>query len=407
MVKKIIKKFAAFCGTLAFMLLGAGLTLADKLPDGFSVPAGEKLTISSGMLITASPSGTVAAGVRAGEKYTSDLKLFGIVEIKSVDVSVVEPEYVVAGGGVFGVKLYMEGVMVIGMSDVDTAVGPHNPAYEAGIRKGDIIIAVDGRPINTNAEIGKIFEESEGKAIRVSARRGSMGFEVEVKAQYSLSAKTYKAGMWVRDSTAGIGTITYYDPESGVFGGLGHAVCDVDTGELLPLHSGQAVKADLFGVVKGGRGSAGELEGTLEDTPLGSLTLNSITGLYGVANVVPSGGTRLPVAMCQQVHRGKASIISTVDTSGPHEYGVTIESVDYDPKSPGRNIVIKVTDKTLIAKTGGIVQGMSGSPVIQDGRLVGAVTHVFVNDPLTGYGIFAENMRKTSKTLEDSFKKAS
>lgn len=406
-MRKLIQKSAALCGILAMTLLGTGMMLAGELPDDFSVPAGQGLSIASGLPVKAVSSGTIAVDGRAGEKYRSDLKLFGVVEIKSVNVSVIEPDYVAAGGGVFGVKLYTEGVMVIGLSDVDAASGARNPAYEAGIRKGDVITSVEGSSVNTNSEIGKIFEASEGRAVKVSARRGSTGYETEVKAEYSMSAKTYKAGMWVRDSTAGIGTITYYDTGSGVFGGLGHAVCDVDTGELLPLHTGQAVKADLFGVVKGSRGSAGELEGTLEDTPLGTLALNSETGLYGVVSEVPAGAKRMPVAMSQQVHPGRASIISTVDASGAHEYAVTIENVDYTPKSAGRNMVIKVTDKTLIARTGGIVQGMSGSPIIQDGRLAGAVTHVLVNDPLTGYGIFAENMRKTSKTLVDSFKKAS
>lgn len=404
-MKKYIKRFTVFCGALAFLMLGTGIVMANELPDEFHVTEGNTLKLSGGLPVTSTAGDSVAAqsNLKAGLKYNSDLKLFGLVQIKNVSVSVVKPTYVIPGGEVFGVKLYTEGVMVIGMSDVDTTEGPHNPSYDAGIRKGDILIAINGKSVNSNDEVGTAFSHSDGKELTVSVKRGTTGFDVKVKPAYSNSEKSYKAGMWVRDSTAGIGTITYYNPDTGVFGGLGHAVCDVDTGEILPLLSGEAVKADLSDIVKGSRGKTGELEGTLEETTIGSLLLNNQTGVFGVLKSSIPTAKSIPMAMCQQIHKGAAQIISTIDSTGPHTYSVVIDSVNYDAKSPTKNMVIKITDQKLISKTGGIVQGMSGSPILQDGYLVGALTHVFVNDPLTGYGIFAENMQKTSKTLEVAY----
>ena len=404
-MKKYIKRIAAFCGAAAFLMLGAGLVLAKELPDEFCVVEGHSLSFAGGLPLMATADGSVAAqtNLKAGLIYQSDLRLFGLIQIKDVKVNVVKAAYVLPGGEVFGVKLYTEGVMVIGMTDVDTPDGPDNPSYDAGIRKGDIIIAINGKPVNSNGEVAAAFTGSGGKELRVSVKRGTTGFEVKVKPAMSDSQKTYKAGMWVRDSTAGIGTITYYNPENSTFGGLGHAVCDIDTGEILPLLSGEAVKADLSDILKSSKGRTGELEGTLEENAVGSLLLNNQTGVFGILSSDMPTGESIPVAMCQQVHTGAAKIISTIDASGPHAYSVMIENVNYDGTTPTKNMVVKITDSVLISKTGGIVQGMSGSPIIQDGRLAGAVTHVFVNDPLCGYGIFAENMLNTAKILESSY----
>ena len=401
MFRKTIQRIAAFCGAAAFMMLGTGLVLARELPDQFSVVEGQSLNFSGSLPLVATSDSTVAAqsNLKAGLNYESDLRLFGLVQVKDVQVNVVKATYVVPDGNVFGVKLYTEGVMVIGMSDVDTPNGPDNPAYDAGIRKGDIIIAVNGTPVNSNSEVAEAFAQSSGKELTVSAKRGTTGFVAHIRPALSDSEKVYKAGLWVRDSTAGIGTITYYNPSDGTFGGLGHAVCDVDTGEILPLLSGEAVRTDLGSILKSSKGRTGELQGTLENNAVGSLLLNNQTGLFGLLNSDLPSGEKIPVAMCQQVHTGAAKIISTIDTSGPHTYSVNIESVNYDDTSPTKNMVVRITDSALIARTGGIVQGMSGSPIIQDGRLVGALTHVFVNNPLCGYSIFAENMLKTSKTL--------
>lgn len=399
---KFIKRFSVFFGILTLSALMASFSVAKELPDSFCVTEGQTFSIYNELPITAESNDSVAAGasLKAGCRYTSDLKLFGVIELKSVTVNVVNQTTVIPGGQVFGIKLYTEGVMVVGMTDVDTMDGMKNPAYDAGIRKGDILLAINGQTVNTNAEVSKAFSESDGAPLNISVKRGNTGFVAKVKPAQSRSENAYKAGLWVRDSTAGIGTVTFYDPANRVFGGLGHGICDVDTGEILPLMSGLAVKADITDITKGMRGRTGELEGKLEDYSIGSLLINKQTGVYGILNSQPIG-TTLPVAMSQQVHTGAATILVTLDSTGAHPYSVQIEKVSFDENSPTKNMSLRITDKVLIEKTGGIVQGMSGSPIIQENRIIGAVTHVFVNDPQRGYGIFIENMIKTAKTLDN------
>ena len=401
-VKHFFKRFAVLCGAAAFALLGTGMALAGEFPDNFTVAEGQRLSFPDSLHMTAVSSSAVPAdaALHAGTSYTSDLRLFGLIPVKSVKVDVTQPVSVIPGGQVFGIKLFTQGVMVVGMSDVDTANGPKNPAYDAGVRKGDIILTIDGKTVNDNDDVAQAFSAASGSPVTLDVRRNGSNFEVKVKPLLSVSENAYKAGLWVRDSTAGIGTVTFYRSDSGAFGGLGHGICDVDTGEILPLSSGQAVGATISDILRGTRGHTGELQGTLDDQPLGDLLTNQPTGIYGVMQQIPSDAA-VPVAMSQQVHTGNATILSTLDATGPHAYSVRIEKVYYDADNPTKNMVIRITDKTLLAKTGGIVQGMSGSPILQDGRLVGAVTHVFVNDPSRGYGIFAENMIKTLKTIEN------
>ena len=233
-------------------------------------------------------------------------------------------------------------------------------------------------------------------------RRGNLTFSVEVTAVKSVSEERYKLGAWVRDSSAGIGTLTFYDPGSGIFGGLGHAVCDIDTGEILPLQSGEVVPVNISGVVRGEVGEPGELRGSFaKGSVLGTLAQNGETGVYGQMRGFLTNQEAMSVAMKQEVHTGSAQIITTIDSGGYQYYDVQIEKVHFNDGSPTRNLIVRITDETLLEKTGGIVQGMSGSPIIQDGKLVGAVTHVFVNDPTRGYGIFAENMLKTAASVSE------
>ncbi|MDR3645401.1 MAG: SpoIVB peptidase [Clostridia bacterium] len=409
-MKKYIKIMSVLLGLFSLAAVGGSIYVANILPDTFSVLQGKKLSFTSDLPVVAECNTTqksvaVSASVKAGNVYSTEIMLFGIIPVKQVTVDVVNETYVIPGGEPFGIKLYTEGVMIVGMSDVDSPNGPDNPAYDAGVRVGDIIMALNGKAVSTNDEVAKIFSSSGGKAVKINYKRGTVAYSVSVTPVKSVSENTYKAGLWVRDSTAGIGTLTFFSPSTGVFAGLGHGVCDVDTGEIMPLSEGDIVKASINGITKGTKGTPGELKGFfVSETAWGQLYTNTETGVYGVINGYLQGKA-IPVAMKQQVHQGVAYILVTLNGSAPQQYSVTIERVHFNDSGETKNMIIQVTDPKLLEATGGIVQGMSGSPIIQDGRLVGAVTHVFVNDPTRGYGIFAENMINTVKSIEIQYHK--
>lgn len=329
-----------------------------------------------------------------------DITLFNAIPVKTVKVTRIQRKYVVPGGKIFGIRLYTNGVMVVGMQDIATAKGNVNPAKKAGLEIGDIITHINSEEVNKNMDVMKMFESSDGKGIKIKYQRGNKEYSTVLYPQISLSDNKYRAGIWVRDSTAGIGTMTYYDDENRVFAGLGHGICDVDTGELMPLLGGDIVDAVVTGCKKGNSGAPGELCGAFSGAVTGNLLLNSGGGIYG--NILYSGkvkGDKIPVATKREVKSGKAYIISTIDGKKPEKFQVEIKKIFPAGEGSYKNLVVKVTDKRLIDKTGGIVQGMSGSPIIQNGMLVGAVTHVFVSDPLQGYGIYAEKMVEISDEI--------
>ena len=297
--------------------------------------------------------------------------------------------YVTVGGGIFGIRLYTRGVLIVGSEEIDTAAGAVSPAARAGLKKGDIILEINGAPVSRNNDISSAVESSGGDEIELLIERAGKRQTVSLLPVRSRTDKKFKAGLWVRDSSAGIGTVTFYDRKNGIFAGLGHAVCDVDTGEVLPISGGDAVNAAIKGCYKGKDGSPGELCGVFAPGEIGELYENCGIGVYGAFEALPQG-EEIPVAIIDEVKTGKAQIISTVDGNGPQYYDIEITKLY--TKSGQRNMTVEVCDERLIEKTGGIVQGMSGSPIIQNGMLVGAVTHVFVNDPRKGYAIFAQTM---------------
>jgi stage IV sporulation protein B len=300
---------------------------------------------------------------------------------------------VVPGGTPFGIKMHTHGVLVVGMSDIQTGSKTHNPAKDAGLKIGDIIVKVGGLTVNRNDDVARFVSQSNGDEIIVTAIRDSIEMDFYLTPAKSDYDKGYKVGVWVRDSSAGIGTLTYYDPVDLTFGGLGHAVCDIDTGALMPLFSGEIVDVNISGVNAGLSGRPGELRGTfMSESSLGRLSLNSECGIFGVLHSLPYGGKPVEMAHKSEVAPGPATILVTVSGNKPRAFEVLIERCNHGETSPNKNMVLRVTDPELLSLCGGIVQGMSGSPILQQDRLVGAVTHVFVNDPTRGYGIFAENM---------------
>lgn len=295
-------------------------------------------------------------------------------------------------GTPFGIKLLTDGVMVTGFAKIGNSndIFEMSPAGKAGIEKGDVITKVNGVKITSSKKMSELII-SGGNTAELTYKRDNEEYKAVVEIKTDSDGEK-RIGLWVRDSTAGIGTMTFYDETSGRCAGLGHAVCDIDTGEILPLGSGETVPAVITSVRKGQNDSPGELCGTLTaGEKSGEITDNCSCGLYAALDILPDKANEYPLGFSNEVQCGSAYIISTVDTDGPRRYSVEIESTDNHNRD-NKNLVIRVTDKELIEKTGGIVQGMSGSPIIQNGKLIGAVTHVFVSDPTHGYGIFAETM---------------
>ena len=307
----------------------------------------------------------------------------GAIPIKKAEITPTERPLLIPCGTPFGIKIRSEGVMVV-------SVGSNSSAAKSGIKQGDVITSVNGTEVYTNEEISRAVQLSDGNA-QVVLKRGDSKICLSVPTEQNGDG-TLKIGAWVRDSAAGIGTMTWYDPATGLFGGLGHAVSDVTTGQCVPLAGGEINAAEINGVVKGICGEAGELCGSfIPDKKTGTLLANTEVGVFGTTGE-PINGEAIPMAFRQEVECGSAVILSTIDGGGVHEYDIEIERINLLDMTGSKSMVIKITDPELIEKTGGIVRGMSGSPIIQTGRLVGAVTHVLINDPTRGYAVFAESM---------------
>lgn len=297
------------------------------------------------------------------------------------------------GGMAFGIKLKTRGVLVSELGEVKTRNGNVCPGADAGIRAGDIIVRVSGREVNTVRELSLAFDNSRGSEMIIEVERGGEFIALCLRPALSYEDNIYRGGLYVRDNTAGIGTVTYIDPETLSFAGLGHGICEGKTGSIMPLGSGEVCDVVISRVIKGRQGRPGELRGCLGTSKTGELVKNCHTGVYGKMNRIPEGiaSEPLPVAKKEEVKAGAAYIICTTDSNAVDRYEIEISRVQFEGNDT-RNYSIKVTDERLLSKTGGIVQGMSGSPIIQNGRIIGAITHVLLDDPTSGYGIFIGNM---------------
>lgn len=301
---------------------------------------------------------------------------------------------VVPVGRAVGIKLFSDGVVVVGTSDIVTEKGSVNPAKACGLKEGDIITRINSTEVDTIEEVTALLQELEGEAMSISAIRGEKELELTARAVKCSADGAYKLGAWIRDSMAGIGTVTFYCPSTGTFGALGHGINDVDTALLMPMESGTILPAGVSGVRKGERGAPGQLKGVFDTTvTLGVLGKNAPCGIFGTAIEKDwLTGPEMETAAREEVRAGKATIRSNISGDSVEEYEIRILKVYPDSGSECRDFLIEVTDTRLLAATGGIVQGMSGSPILQNGKVVGAVTHVMVDDPTRGYGIWIGDM---------------
>lgn len=317
---------------------------------------------------------------------------------EAVSAAVTGTRYLVPVGRAVGMKIVSDGILVVGMTDVTCAGATASPARSAGLKEGDLIISVDSRKVGSTQELKEALNDAltDSGEVEITYERDGSEHIAVLKPALSDEDGTYKIGAWVRDSMAGIGTLTFYDPSSGVFGALGHGINDVTTSELMPVASGTLIRSTISSVRKGESGAPGELSGSFDlSDEFGELYANTDRGVFGRADAEALGvdvSAALPAARADEVQEGPAVILSNVSGDKVDEYEIEIKQVSRNSAHSPRDLMIEVTDEELLAATGGIVQGMSGSPIIQNGKLVGAVTHVLVGDPTRGYGILIENM---------------
>ncbi len=323
----------------------------------------------------------------------------GNVPIKTVKVNVLDEFKVYPGGQSIGVQLQTAGVLVVGHHLVDTGTEKISPGELAKIRVGDMILKINGMFINDIEEVGKLVKEAgeKNQTLSLLVARGEEKLEVQLTPVHDAKEKAYRMGLYIRDSAAGVGTLTFYDPKSKRYGALGHVISDIDTGKPIVVGDGHVVQSRVTSIEKGMNGAPGEKFAIFqnEKEKLGNITKNTPFGIFGKMDKYPDNNLvnePLPIALTEQVEEGPAQILTVVDGQKVEKFDIEIVNVIQQRFPATKGMIIKVTDPRLLEKTGGIVQGMSGSPIIQKGRLVGAVTHVFVNDPTSGYGLFIEWM---------------
>lgn len=379
--------------------------LLRSLPDTLSVAYGQPAQIQAIFplrvtLQTAEASASLdetLAG-RAMHSAKATISLLGLLPLKEVEIEISDDLRLYPGGQAVGVALQTAGVLVVGTSDL---TGAYSPARLAGIKPGDLIIEADGQPLQSTEALTGLVASFRGSPIPLTLRRGDSTLSVTLQPKRDGQSGEYRIGAWVRDSTAGVGTLSFYgevQPGQGVrYGALGHAITDSDTQQVLTVGNGEIMTADVVDVRKGQAGYPGELKGSFlrENRVLGSIRINNVYGIYGAMAAPPKHPLYpdgLPIGRKDAVHEGPASILCTVGPEGMQEYEVEIVETARQSAPAQRSLVLRVTDEALLERTGGIVQGMSGSPILQDGRIIGAVTHVFVNDPTMGYGLYIEWM---------------
>lgn len=317
------------------------------------------------------------------------MTVFALAAMFSVQNISASGKMLIAAGTPIGVKFRTDGVVITGIRPSDEG---GSPALEAGLRRGDVITSVDGERINSSDRLCEMIAGSDGKPIELTLSRAGKSVGATLSARLDEDG-IYRLGIWVRDSASGIGTVTFIDPETLSFAALGHGICDPESGALLPILSGSVEQVTLTGITQGKSGMPGEIHGFFSGSQAGVLSENSFSGVRGSLFALPENisGEIYPVGDKNDVTEGKAYVFTTIDgEDGRRKYEIEITRIDTGASQ--KNFTVKVTDPALIEKTGGIIQGMSGSPIIQNGKLIGAITHVMISDPSSGYGIFIANM---------------
>lgn len=410
-MKKIIWKILL---VIILLIIYIYLVSIQSIPDNITIFEGETINLKTifglkanlieknQIIETASSNQTT---INSTGKKTIKLSLFENIFLKDINVDVLSKTTVIPVGSIAGIKLYTSGVLVVGMSEIQGIDNKKYRPYEnSGIEEGDTIISVNDNKIETTEQLIEQVNECNGKSVTIEYVHDEKTLECSIKP-IQTSTKEYKLGLWVRDSAAGVGTVTFYEPSTQSFGALGHGIADIDTEQLIDISSGEFVTTKILNIVKGENGSPGRIQGTVENQKnIGTIYKNTKFGIYGkvdnLSTLNVNSSKEMEVALRDEIKVGKATIMCSLENGKIEEYEIEIEKIYKENNYDNKSMLIKITDERLLEKTGGIIQGMSGSPVIQNGKFVGAVTHVLVNNPQEGYAVFGDIMIKQMKSTK-------
>ena len=384
------------------------------IPNNIVVFEGEKLSlkIPKGITLISKNDETMLTSSNMGKEKIDkvgnenlNLNLFGGIKLKNVNVDIIPKTKVIPLGTAIGMKLYTKGVLVVGMSQIKNENNQKTKPYEnSGIEQGDMILEINNNEVKNTVELIDEVNKSEGKEIKIKYLQNN-----ETKETSILPVKSdneYKIGLWVRDAAAGVGTLSFYEPSTNSFMALGHGIVDIDTEKIIDIANGELITANILSIKKGVKGTPGEVRGTIDlGNKIGDIDKNTKLGVYGKVTdknyLGIENNKEMEVATRKEIKEGKAKIICQLDNEGKKMYDIEIEKIYSMNNENNKSMLIKITDEELIKKTGGIIQGMSGSPIIQDGKFVGAITNVLVNDPTHGYAIFADMMIKQLRSVNN------
>ena len=400
---KIIKKIICIVLLITIYVYVCNITM---LPSSIILMQGEELKLDTILGVNITNAKVMQASSNINNsileetgKMELELNLFNLFSVKEVTVNVIPKTTVVPIGKAIGMKMYTKGVLVVGLSEIDG----QKPYEKTGIETGDKIVKINNTKINNTDELITCVNSSKGKEITITYISNNEEETAELKPVQT-GENEYKLGLWVRDAAAGVGTLTFYEPQTGQFGALGHGINDVDTYELIDIANGELVTANIIDIVKGEDGTPGEIRGVIDGgTTIGTISKNTNYGVYGkvenMAKLNTNNKNEIEVANRNEITTGKAQIMCELENGKIENYEIEIQKIFIENNQNNKSMLIKITDKNLIEKTGGIIQGMSGAPIIQNGKFVGAVTHVLVNDSKMGYAVFADLMIKQMREV--------
>lgn len=409
-MKKLCKNLIKIMIVFILIIILIYVCNVTLLPDSFILMQGEVLNLRTALGFTVQSASENVSTIQTSNNLNKNkvndagtldvsLNLFGKIPVKDMTVNVIPKTTVIPIGKAIGMKLYTDGVLVVGMSEINGK----KPYENSGIQEGDRIVEINHEKIDSTNDLIETVNQCDGTVLEVTYKRDEETMTASIQP-VKTNEDEYKLGLWVRDAAAGVGTMTFYEPSSGMFAALGHGITDIDTSELISIASGELVTTQILSIVKGEKGVPGEVRGTIEkSTLLGTISKNTNYGVYGkVTNPVRlniNQSSEMEVALRNEIKTGKAQILCQLDNGKVESYDIEIQKLFLNNNENNKSMLIKVTDEKLLEKTGGIIQGMSGAPIIQNGKFIGAVTHVLINDPTVGYGVFADIMVKQLKMV--------